>query len=1702
MAFRQTRPGSPSRIHSNVSLYSLPVAAIFNDVSASSSAPASAVSPRSPETPSKFAIKARDVSETEQMLGPLMRQVQSAAQSRGCCMVVSQGTPNTHPEKHFGILVEHVLKALSPTAERALQIVADELAKKKQMQRLMMSTEDAAVERSPHQDDDGGEMADVTGGDGGLEASPALTNRSTKELSLDLRKALRSASSKRDVGACMTSRFAIYSSRYNGVINPPIHDRALTARGLEVRPPTQGSPSSARRPSSKLGVHSPDIPQAASSVRSRTASFFASSLTQQPNSPSPSQQRRAMLRRKSSMRLLDQLNSNAADPVAPLKRNGWGPEGTFLEFNGVNSYLSLPPIPKFDQLIKCFSIDFWFQTDCKTHDDRRTLLAVGDGTRTDVGMLFHIGLNWYSDYEEGIRVYIRDGSNRVIECIVPFPTSSITSGQNLHHFQLDVRNLEDGKFATYIDGQFIERLRFLQTEHPNTFTTWLSPLFVGGTLDDKGAPHHSLRGTVCEIRVRDHSGKPVVRWPLNGAPNPSGTLVEGCGAIPADHQETIMNVSEVDRDPTPVCPVFDGTSTILNLGPLGSFGDFLNHWGMEFTFRTTQSKKCMSLFGFTDSQNKMSEAGLILNAEPCMSKERYRFVEHNITFYTVDCNGHCASVLIRGSDRNNVVDGKWHTITFKVTDSETGRFEALIDGLKRECICVVREAPKVFVALRDWVCIGGHNVRSWKVKNLFEGSIKEASIMVRGERFAHLTFEEGPGSAVAQDMSGRHNNGLWQDATTKESLKHTMNWVHQNNEADEDDGGEALNQSTALATTAAAGGQQVTLHRHNDVSFAVVCFGCAVVNGKMEEVIVDVIHNQQVDIEISYEHAKGADPQGFGLWMTLPKSVYTSVESVPSMRDAVANILSSLSEELSYSHTVVVCKIGDATTSVVGLVGPNGSGTMSYDPKLQKWVPHVVATGTLASKRNNTLNSMALGASRALLEMSALPHVVVRLGPINQPHRHVTATQLCDALQQEGAKWKLGLALHSLLLNTEFSTALHFVSTIPQQCNHNEVLSVVAFQEGLMESARDRCAVFIQRNWRGKLGRLRVERLIEENHVRKLKVEDIIHQRKSNPIVAPKKILKAIVISIHGFQNPTFPPPRDAGCVDEVARGLAEQGYAVDRVRNPTRAQLSKVLGAIDGDAGTFVYIHGYGGSMSTRYPVPFGLYTQQLSLEEENARCGIQHAAALELRLAFQQIIRERHQVEEEVAAKKNKKKKRGASTPRFISSKASTSAKQQAALLAQQQQQQASEFLAARNDLEHEEGERRASDILAAEENSRAMLLGDLVQLSRSCSDFYNKQGKAAYYLVPSDCRALEPLAADLVPVEAVLSKALMHPAPPMGFQGVVVVDLQPIKGTAALNETGAGFLAASTGHHYTFDYAPGQVNALSWVVRKALMGYCPRLPLKSKDLFLLGAVEPPFSDDVSRDWYSFSSYVVRKMQVDVGMSVQKAAKADAMLRQEMPYVADLVPVRAAPLSSSTRENKKKDEEMRRETAFAHVSVDSSRATADPSHEVRSLFKLLNIVEVTQESEVTLVLADGNKGIDNVDLTLLQREIRASLLPGTEIGLRISPSGIVVTLLSHTADKPKLSQSLLTITNRGINWSVVLRPFGTVAETRIVRVEPHYTAKLSGTARKVHKQRKELLQNPYCGALSDHGALHRLSGGAAAPSNSAAVKLLSFNE
>ena len=1435
-------------------------------------------------------------------------------------------TPSEH---YFPLLADAVLRSIVPAADRALQIVADEAAKDRQMARLRQgaggASSAAAVEAvpqplpSPSASPSGGQMfsiamrggasaqrQSVVGSGGGGEDSgtptaavaadgaslvsdglgaaavtPTAMSRggaaalSIKGLSPALAKAVRAASARRGDGPPSapnsarrpqtsgggdsprraltarpptapanassasgggggSARFSIYTSAADYAVPVPPHGGTLDAKGLPMRR------RRGRRSGDKsVGFHGGDSDGSDSGDEGLDGGDGKGGAVPL--------RRTASLRRKTSMRAIEDFEANRpspqgeggpAAPPDPLPNNGWGSEMTALAFDGRRSYLQLPIVPDLENLVKAFTVDFWLVTDCTLEEGRRTIFHVTDQSagRPEGGMQLSVGLNWYPDMGEGLRLYARDSSNRVCEVYIPFAgapsgAGGLLSGSEPHHFRIVVRSLEEAHVNAFIDGEPVENIQFLQTEHAATFVRWSGYLYLGGVPSGEGGVSlrgqevlYPLRGSIFELRFWRGEGnvynpdaaassfsqsmsmgagggggglrfggfssggvggggggkvhltaaemafqekvqgsEPWVRWPLvNPPPSSAATaamllldsgaasggggggppppfqvpprelMQEAMGRVPKDHLEIRNDIAETRRFNPRLCPIFDGATTVVNMGTLSCFGDFMNHFEVEVVFKTTETRRCMSLVGFTDSQHKMCEMGIVLNAEPVMAAagggaaaaaagapaatpgasslsppsigsaaspsagggagagsrgERYRHHEHTITFYMVDCSGRCLSAFVRGSERNNVMDGRWHSLRIRVIDAEQGAVEARIDGLARETIKVMRESPHTFLALKDWVCIGGHNDRGGKVTNMFSGQISHVNFIVRGEDFATLNFAEGPGSGVCLDQSGRRHHGLFLNPQTRRNKRHAMQWglifdsSSSNIQKDSQHNGQLSSRSNmgsaaatpgatslgangglsmldALLYGVAAGGgvgggppllaeQQIAImHRNNAVSVAVVQFGAVVSEGRAAEVAFDLIKNEPIDaLEEAYGSLSETD-RGFGPWLAIPERNFAEVANSQRLRETVSFALRHSPVRALMRHTLVAVRIGDAFTSLLDLCGPlvaPGSG-VSFDRQLLKWVPHAVATDGDTNKAMAVVNDQVNGLWRCLREVSAAPNIAFKLGPRNQRPKtrylpeagdgyndggngdnvrgaKVTATDLVGALHDAGTRWRLALAAHHLIMNAYLRTSLHFVCSLPTHATASDVESVVAPQEALLEAAKGRAAIFIQRVWRRKLAALLVRRLSDRQRARRAQADEIVNLRKTNPLVLPKKALRALVVTLHEFRHCDRFDSIDPTACDEVIASLGQQGYTIDYLRNPTRAQLSKAVASLEPDASHFVYVHGYGGYVRQRAAPPHFLDRLLVSMEEESAR----EAVALEGTIAFGHITKEK---------------------------------------------------------------------------------------------------------------------------------------------------------------------------------------------------------------------------------------------------------------------------------------------------------------------------------------------------------------------------------------------------------------------------------------------------------------------------------------------
>jgi hypothetical protein len=316
-------------------------------------------------------------------------------------------------------------------------------------------------------------------------------------------------------------------------------------------------------------------------------------------------------------------------------------------------------------------------------------------------------------------------------------------------------------------------------------------------------------------------------------------------------------------------------------------------------------------------------------------------------------------------------------------------------------------------------------------------------------------------------------------------------------------------------------------------------------------------------------------------------------------------------------------------------------------------------------------------------------------------------------------------------------------------------------------------------------------------------------------------------------------------------------------------------------------------------------------------------------------------------------------------------------------------------------------------------------------------------------------------VINVDDMISDVLQRRMPPLGFQCMVAIDLVPVMPYTA----GAAYLASSTGHTLRFPYQPEQRHVLSWVLRKALLGYVPKLPLKSREAILTGAVE---TTDEQRDWKSLASYAANKV---IAMCSLDGAALRNALNEEVPYVADLVPIRKIILDADGKDRYRRELESKRVTCMITLGVDSLRAGGDMPNEFKS-FITLNINDISPSNGVLVVFMQNNQGIDGVMPSAVAKEVERCAPPSGKgdvvYQVTVTSQGAHIQFSCQT-DRQKVQQWINTIAARSIGWRIPTAPFSALKEVEVEHVEILFSVKCGSSTKKF----KQLLKQRYVSPL-----------------------------
>eukprot|EP00796_Vickermania_ingenoplastis_P012054 gene12054-8306_t len=1522
------------------------------------------------------------------LMEKLLEHIEACVGKRENVTIINRGVRS---DSYLEQLVLQLFKAIKPSAEHGMQVVADEIAKERQMQRLLQleaDEEQGAADLNQLKNEANREHLKNQG----LPLSSKLAQK-LKELQKEFPYTSAQVSK-------YAERFTLLSAAHGDELLPPCKTGScLVPQSFITNPPVYRS-----------GVNN----QAGHEATLRSSAHVYSKM------------------RRATTTVMGELEGSTemVEEVAPLEGNGWGANISFYKFNGESSIMALPGVPKFEEIIKSFGVDFWLRTDCKVSEGKKVLIQIME-SREDVGQLFSLTLNWYPEQTEAFRLFIRDSQNRVLEGVVPLHETEVTSGEHFHHIMIRIHNLDECIMECIIDGED-HQFQFLQQEHPIGFNSWPHRLFIGGFLDDNHAPTSVFRGSMMELRFWSggENPQPIIRWPLMVR---DGPLIELTKTIPEDHHETLQNLIVAEEPAPRSAPLFDGR-LVVNMGPLPLWGQLMHNWRMEIRFRTTCSTRLMTLVGVTDRKFKMQQIGIALNAEPISSKERFRFHELNVTFYVVDCFGACCSALLRGTDRENLMDGEWHTIVWRCVDVEQNNFMVIIDGVQQNLLFVSREGPNRFTHFDDWVCLGGHNVRSWKTQREFEGSICRFYLSLRGHRYVTLEMNEGPGAYVLQDLSGHRNHGLLIHSQSNAVRRNDVTWVPVPPERHDDDDKKV----------------EIISYRNNSVAIAAVVFtGEFDENLIPHEVIYDVFKKKESTLEMMDHHICDPRPQ-WGNWACISENCFRPLENVTQLEEALNEVLAA---EMPTGHLMVVVRIGDCHVTLVQLHNMELPPEAVYNTNMLKWHYPFGFEGH-HGRRELMLHRMLESVEKVLVADTLTPFTTAKLGPLNSGSTTIVSQKIVQSLKDNGKPWYLPAVLHNHLLNTEYGSHLHVIHRFGATMSFDEAAALCMFNKKLFDRCKEVAAMVIQRNWRGKMGKDEAFRRDGIRKIKNLKVEEIRNLRM-DPEVHAKEQLKAIFITLHNVKCEGVPNIKAS--VSELEDTLIKQGYEVQYVVDPDPAKLLTTLSDLSLDSSSFVYLSGYGGQLNIRQAPLLSLQGLHVSLEEGAARAKICHEEGHLFRGLMTQCVEEGKNVK---SKKKKKKDKKKAAPPR------GKNAQEEFDAMQKQMEQLFQEAL-----MEVDRDENFLRDSMMKEYEGDVAAITNEMRLTIYATNKFLKKFKPPAsnkefppnFIYPSMCSTIEPYSSVVLNVEDVINIALSRENPIIGFQRVIAIDLQPITPYAC----GFACIASSTGNTLRFSYKPQQRRFLSWTLKKAFDGHAPAVPAVSKYAVLSGGIE---TAENQRDWKSFASYITTKMKPACSSAAEYAAQVEE-LQREKDYTADLVPIRDIVVPAEVRDRRRRDREGGKVAAALTFGVGSTKVQNDMFAFFKNIVDGLPLTEIVFTNTINILFEKSNKNIDAILESDLIRELEKCRPNNCTVqySIAITCDGAKVTFeAAESLDKMSIGQWISSIVVRSLSWKIGTKPSLSYAMLDVNYIEYVYHIKTNCKLRQFRHLKKQLYLHP----------------------------------
>ena len=888
----------------------------------------------------------------------------------------------------------------------------------------------------------------------------------------------------------------------------------------------------------------------------------------------------------------ESLNRKPSIP-SPTKKGrtpasgGKGSDSMCLKFEAATeSRVLLPEIVGLNQCANEFMVECWVKT--TVSDRKMTLLDISDNAGA-CRFAIHLNANTFDELSPGVtRLVVQDSLHKAVEGHILY--DHLFDG-SWHLLQCHVVNARENKLDIRIDGIPMRMFTSAQSDEPFSFSSWHPKLHLGTEVSRPAGNSYSLffDGMISEVRLWDMSSQPrslIYRAPLTEGTGTAvsnvanySTTTSSDNQVPISKVGEIFNAEWVVANFPPTALKMTGFHAI-NVGTLGNFGETgMQSFCIELWMRTKERQRPMSLLKLTDSQKKHMSLGITVNEpEP-----------DQILFELSDSKGESLSCVWTPGTGQEVTDGQWHTIQWKVTDSTSNSCYAKIDESIVDTRYLTREGPSAFIPLHDYLALGAHNNRG-RLESFFDGMLRHVILSTPEAIIAAWELNEGPGARLAIDggdpLAGNNadfHHGVYltsekMDRRTslervkRPRIKHWTEWIKCEVPDSEKLAGAMLHQldKKELANWAS-----------NTVRAACVCVQATPKDesNNYRETLYDILHSESITL---------LDND------MLPESVWSIIDDTDNLIECFYGSQHQLESDnqSNRSHNIWLIGVGDSITAIFDLSGLVMPSSAVFDPLTASW--HAAVTNLGKTARSSTcLNRATTAVQNCLSVVGSYPQVWKPRGEDKQ-------------LKINSIPWNDSLVTRLLrnysLASTEARSNLyvfHTAASNPERFTSKSELSYTISTIERIKASSIRLAVSKLQNLAKDVKRRKECRDLR-NKIRHVgdRRRKSIALREEYPSAAEKKNRVALIISSWhtgtGVDEDThYELVDNANKMSEV---LSRNGFTICRMDSlskqpsdvPTKKQILQKLTQLTADDDTMlvIYIASRVGTRYTKKPV------------------------------------------------------------------------------------------------------------------------------------------------------------------------------------------------------------------------------------------------------------------------------------------------------------------------------------------------------------------------------------------------------------------------------------------------------------------------------------------------------------------------------------